>query len=88
MTGKIVLLILAFALFFAVSCQKKVSSITSATPAAFYSIEQDNCIACGKCIDVCPHNAIVFQGDKPYIIQSKCKMCGQCVLICPQDAIQ
>jgi ferredoxin len=88
MAVKLILVILAFTLFFAVSCDKKISSITSTTPSAFYTIDQDNCISCGKCVDVCPHNAIEFMGDKPLIIQSKCKMCGQCVIVCPQDAIQ
>ena len=78
------LIVVAF-LFFA--CEKSVSSITSATPSDFYQIDESRCIACGNCYDVCPHNAIQFNLEKPVIIQSKCKQCGECALVCPEDAI-
>jgi ferredoxin len=52
-----------------------------------YQIDSDSCLACGKCLEACPHNAIVYQGDKAFIIQSKCLQCGQCVAVCPEKAI-
>ncbi|MCF7918976.1 MAG: 4Fe-4S binding protein [Candidatus Cloacimonetes bacterium] len=52
-----------------------------------YKIDSDGCIACGKCFEACPHNAIIYQGDKAFIVQSKCTACGQCVSVCPENSI-
>ncbi len=73
---------------FIVACDKKDTITTSASPSAFYQIDEDACIACGRCVDVCPYNAILYDGEKPMIIQTRCKQCGECVSICPKDAIQ
>ena len=72
-----------------IGCKNKtsVTSITSSTPSAYFEIDDDSCISCGKCYDVCPHNAIEFNGEKPIIIQTKCVQCGECVAVCPTDAI-
>lgn len=59
---------------------KKISDIV-------YKIDQDACISCGECVNKCPHNAIIYDGAKPVIIQSKCKSCGKCVTACPENAI-
>ncbi|MHA1115915.1 MAG: nitroreductase family protein [Candidatus Heimdallarchaeaceae archaeon] len=52
----------------------------------------DNCILCGRCVDICPR--YIFQIDKTkskkVIINENvqyCHDCGHCVAICPQDAI-
>ncbi len=63
-----------------VSC-KSISDIA-------FKIDEDNCISCGECVNVCRHNAIVYDGDKPVIIQSKCVGCGECVSVCPKSAIK
>jgi MinD superfamily P-loop ATPase len=63
-----------------VSC-KSISGIA-------FKIDEDNCISCGECMNVCHHNAIVYDGDKPVIIQSKCVGCGDCVSVCPKSAIK
>lgn len=58
----------------------------------FYSgelafIDQDVCINCGKCKDVCRFNAIPII-DKQYVIDSPgCEGCGYCARICPVSAI-
>ena len=58
----------------------------------FYSgkiaeIDQEKCIKCGKCQNVCRFDAIPII-DKKYVIQSlDCEGCGYCSLICPRDAI-
>ncbi len=58
----------------------------------FYSgviakIDQEKCIKCGKCTDVCHFNAIPVI-EKKYIVNTlNCEGCGYCFHICPTDAI-
>ena len=58
----------------------------------FYSgelakINQDECINCGKCADVCRFDAIPIINDQ-YIVDSlNCEGCGYCARVCPTDAI-
>jgi ferredoxin len=56
-------------------------------------IINDECIACGACVDECPNEAI-SEGDPIYIIDSNlCTECvgfydePQCVNVCPAEAI-
>lgn len=47
----------------------------------------DDCVCCGACASVCPHNAI-SDGSPKYIIDPKtCVDCGDCVGACPTGAI-
>lgn len=48
------------------------------------NIKQENCIKCGKCINICPHNAIT---NEILINKERCLGCAQCIDICPQNAI-
>ena len=58
----------------------------------FYSgllaeIDQEKCIKCGKCAEVCRWDAIPVIDNK-YIVQPlDCEGCGYCALVCPSDAI-
>ncbi|WP_187118947.1 glycyl-radical enzyme activating protein [Bacillus marasmi] len=45
-----------------------------------------NCIHCGKCVEVCPQNAISFNPTFS-IDTSKCDLCGKCVDICYSKAL-
>jgi electron transfer flavoprotein alpha subunit len=45
------------------------------------------CIGCGKCVRVCPFDAINMV-DKKAIINEKCTACGQCIEACPVEAIE
>ena len=51
-------------------------------------IKSDNetCIACGRCAEVCPTSAIVVD-DYAVIDPEKCIGCGECMTVCPVDAI-
>ncbi len=50
-------------------------------------IDQDKCIKCGKCSDVCRWDAIQVI-DENYIVQPlDCEGCGYCAIICPSKAI-
>jgi len=50
---------------------------------------EDKCIACGRCVDVCPRNAIVQ--DKPdapvTVLFDRCDGCGQCIEACYVEAL-
>lgn len=46
----------------------------------------DDCIACGTCIDECPVNAI-SEGDIYVIDAEACTDCGSCAAVCPSEAI-
>ncbi len=52
-------------------------------------IEDEPCTGCGKCIKVCPTDAITGELKKTHVLdQDKCTVCGSCVEICPTDAIK
>ena len=58
----------------------------------FYSslesvIDQDKCISCGKCFDVCRFDAISVIDRKYEVIPLNCEGCGYCQKVCPVDAI-
>lgn len=53
-----------------------------------FSIDRQSCMSCGRCLQVCPSDAIDFDMDgKAIIDQTKCTQCGRCVRVCPKDAI-
>ncbi len=50
-------------------------------------IDQNKCIKCGKCANVCRWDAIPVIDNK-YIVQPiDCEGCGYCARVCPADAI-
>ena len=49
-------------------------------------IDKIKCSLCGKCIEICPFNALERTGDE-ISINAACKMCRICVKNCPQSAI-
>ena len=50
-------------------------------------IDEDKCVGCGLCVDVCPVEAITLENDKAKVDEEKCTECGQCVEECPNEAI-
>jgi polyferredoxin len=50
-------------------------------------IDQEKCIHCGKCFDVCPVFAVERKDPQEYRISSYCNKCGACIDVCPVDAI-
>ncbi|MFW6119981.1 MAG: ATP-binding protein, partial [Petrotogales bacterium] len=46
----------------------------------------DNCIACGRCKDVCRFDAII-EGTHYSVDPFACEGCNACVQVCPVDAI-
>lgn len=51
--------------------------------------DQEKCVQCGACVDICPMEALTFGEDG--LIQfeeQRCIGCGLCVSVCPSDAMQ
>jgi len=78
---KFMLLILLFvAILFVFGCKK--------VTATEYNIDKQSCMSCGRCLQICPSDAIDFDIDgKAIIDQTKCTQCGRCVRVCPKDAV-
>lgn len=54
----------------------------------YASIDQDQCINCGKCLDVCRFGAVNVTDGHYSINKMDCEGCGYCTHICPVHAIQ
>jgi len=51
-------------------------------------LDQDICIGCSLCTQVCPHVIFVIHGSKAFIRDlDECMECGACSLNCPVKAI-
>jgi len=50
-------------------------------------INQEDCIQCGKCADVCRFDAIPVINNTYVVDELSCEGCGYCARVCPTDAI-
>ena len=52
-------------------------------------INADQCTGCGKCVRLCPADAISMSapGGKASVNKDSCIGCSKCVRVCPEDAI-
>ncbi len=51
--------------------------------------DTEKCVGCGKCVFVCPYDAIEWQPfSTPEIKVEDCIGCGACALVCPHQAIE
>jgi Na+-translocating ferredoxin:NAD+ oxidoreductase subunit B len=58
------------------------------TPDRLAAIDPQACIGCGKCLPVCPTDAIVGDIKALHaVIESECTGCGRCLPACPADCI-
>jgi pyruvate formate lyase activating enzyme len=49
---------------------------------------EDKCIACGRCLEVCPSGAITAtDAEKATVNLSRCRACGKCAVVCPSEAL-
>jgi len=49
---------------------------------------EDKCIGCGMCNDVCPHGVFYVSDNKALITdKDSCMECGACAMNCPTEAI-
>jgi ferredoxin len=49
---------------------------------------KDTCISCGKCVRLCPLNAIRMENGRPQWILERCAHCMSCIANCPTEAIE
>ncbi|NLT96298.1 MAG: 4Fe-4S dicluster domain-containing protein [Clostridia bacterium] len=59
--------------------------------AAIISIDQDICIGCGSCVDVCKDFGLLLENGKAKVSATSifgCIGCGHCMAICPTAAIK
>jgi nitroreductase/Pyruvate/2-oxoacid:ferredoxin oxidoreductase delta subunit len=52
------------------------------------TIDQKACDGCGRCVPVCPKEAITMVGDKAAVVGTESLNCGHCAAVCPQKAIR
>lgn len=50
-------------------------------------VNQDLCIGCGMCRNICAHDAPAIKNGKAAIDHQKCVGCGRCIAVCPKDAV-
>ncbi len=62
--------------------QKKVK-----IPAMTAEVNEELCIGCQLCLDLCPVHAITFAEGKSMVIEAICRGCGTCAAACPSKAI-
>lgn len=54
-------------------------------------VDKDRCRGCGRCIEHCPYQAIIFHGNAnggwyAEVDEALCKGCGNCISVCPTNA--
>ena len=52
-----------------------------------FKVNEEKCVGCAACVNVCPAGAISMSNDKAKIDAANCVNCGKCVQVCPQEAI-
>lgn len=52
------------------------------------TVDQERCVKCGICAEVCPAGIIrIVKGQPQSILDKACMACGHCVAICPREAL-
>ena len=55
---------------------------------ATLALDEDKCVGCGVCTQVCPHGVLVLTGRTAGVVDlNGCMECGACALNCPTQAI-
>jgi thioredoxin reductase/ferredoxin len=57
-------------------------------PKLIHSINDDRCIACDACVDVCPTDVLELVSAKSRAVRfHDCIQCNQCEIVCPTSAL-
>jgi ferredoxin len=68
--------------------EKKMQDFRYLEDVATLVLDEQKCIGCGLCTEVCPHAVFEIQEKKARIVDfNACMECGACVSNCPADAI-
>jgi NAD-dependent dihydropyrimidine dehydrogenase PreA subunit/nitroreductase len=51
------------------------------------TIEEEQCIGCGSCVDICHEHCIRLVDGVASIEHALCSTCTQCIAICPEQAL-
>ena len=51
-------------------------------------VSEQKCVGCGRCVAICPVDAIELRDGIAYFDQDKCVGCAECLSICPEFAIK
>ena len=63
--------------------------LTSRKSRYTMKVEEEKCIACGKCQKVCPSGSLITrENQKRRNITRECLLCGNCTTACPTTACQ
>ncbi|MBN2795737.1 MAG: 4Fe-4S binding protein [Clostridia bacterium] len=54
---------------------------------ATLKFNQEKCIGCKKCLEVCPHQVFILKNKIEMAHKALCIECGACQMNCPVDAI-
>ncbi len=63
---------------------------TIATPAFDRSLNETDCVSCGRCANICPTGALFLRERELtdwHLDTSRCIFCADCVEVCPQEAL-
>lgn len=51
-------------------------------------IDEQKCIGCGECVDICPSEVLELVDEKAVVeIAEECVGCESCIEVCEQEAI-
>lgn len=51
------------------------------------SVDHDQCMLCGRCVENCPYDVFRKENDAIHVNSRKCVACHRCIAMCPRDAI-
>ena len=52
------------------------------------TVDEEECIGCAACVDVCQMDALTMEGDTVVRSHERCIGCGICRSVCPTDALK
>jgi len=66
---------------------RKTRNVDSLSHKRIAVIDKNKCTGCGRCVEVCPVNAISLVNGIAVIDETICLGCMKCSRVCPVNAI-